>query len=155
MTVPRSLSIKVCRSQNVQPPSSPVRLPAPPQPPKIETLNIMCACTQPPTNTETIRVVSTEYYCNSAWASNSTAFGLKTLNNMGWKEAGSHGNPQHGMTTNLRPYCLSNNVGVGVTINLHGNPGWSKTNDNFGGVLEVLRREPQMGTTGNIILLQC
>ena len=52
------------------------------------------------------------------------------------------------MTKNLRAYRCSNNLGVGAHTNLHGNLGWSKTNDNFNGFLEALRREHQGGTIG-------
>ena len=51
------------------------------------------------------------------------------------------------MTTNLRAYHRSNNLGMGATTNLHIDSGWSKTNKNFGGVIEALRREHQWGNT--------
>ena len=37
---------------------------------------------------------------------------------------------------------------MGATTDLHGNSGWSKTNDNFYVILEALRREHQGGTMG-------
>ena len=45
-------------------------------------------------------------------------------------------------------YRCSDNLGVVVTNNLYSDSGWSKRNDNFGGVLEALRREHQGVTTG-------
>ena len=52
------------------------------------------------------------------------------------------------MIINLQTYCCSDHLFVWYTTDLHGNLGWSKTNDNFGVVLEALRREHQGVTTG-------
>ena len=39
---------------------------------------------------------------------------------------------------------------MGATTDLHGGSGWSKTNDNFGKVLEALRREHHRGVITKI-----
>ena len=51
------------------------------------------------------------------------------------------------MTTNVRVCPHSDNLEVGDTTNLHGDSGWLKTNDNFGGALEDSRRKHQEGRT--------
>ena len=66
---------------------------------------------------------------------------------MGWKEGDSLRKSLQGMTTNLRAFHLSNNVSVGANTDLPGDSGWSKTNKNFGGILKMLKREHQEGTS--------
>ena len=60
---------------------------------------------------------------------------------MGWKYSDGIDKFIQGTTTNLRAYRCSNKLGLGETTDLHGDSIWSKTNNNFGGVLEALRRE--------------
>ena len=103
---------------------------------------------QPPVRPRTITIVSVENDRNSAWASDSTAFGRKILSNMGWKEGYGIGKFWHGITTNLRSYCRPGNLSVGATTDLHQDSVWSKTNKNFGSILEALRRDHQGGTMG-------
>ena len=50
------------------------------------------------------------------------------------------------MTTNLQVYHCPNGLPIGDTTDLHVYLGWSKTNDNFGGVIMELMREHQGGT---------
>ena len=64
---------------------------------------------------------------------------------MVWKEGCGLGNFRQGMTTNLQVYNRSDNLVAGYTTDLHGYLGWSTTNNNFGGVIKVLRREHQGG----------
>ena len=42
---------------------------------------------------------------------------------MDWKNGNGLGKYRQVMTTNLRAYCLSNNLGVGATTDLHGDSG--------------------------------
>ena len=72
------------------------------------------------------------------------------LTKMECKEGGDLENSRQGMTTNLQAYLCSHNLGVGSITDLHGNSGWSETNNNFGGVLEALRRDHQVCTTGTV-----
>ena len=67
------------------------------------------------------------------------------LAKMVWKEGGSIGEYLQGMNTNLWEYWNSNILGVGATINLQGNSGWSKMNENFDDVFEALMNGHQWG----------
>ena len=49
-----------------------------------------------------MKIVAAEDDRNSAWASDSTAFGRKMLAKMGWTEGGSIENHRPEMNTNLR-----------------------------------------------------
>ena len=70
------------------------------------------------------------------------------LDKMVWKERYGLRNYRQGMTNNLLAYCRSDNLDVGATTDLNGNLGWLKTNGDFGGILEALRREHQGDMTG-------
>ena len=64
---------------------------------------------------------------------------------MGWKNGNGLGKCLQGTTINLRAYHRSNELGARETTDLHGDLGWSKTNDNVGRVLEALRRDHCVG----------
>ena len=82
-----------------------------------------------------MKIVVLEDDHNSTWTSDSAAFLRNMLAKMVWKEGVGIGNSWHGMTTNLKAYLNSNTLGVGATTNLHSDSDWSKTNDNFNGIL--------------------
>ena len=88
---------------------------------------------------ETMTILAAEDYLNSNWVSDSNYFGCKMLSKMGWKYGGGIVNYQHDMTTNIQAYLCSYALGMGDTTNLHVDLGRSKTNNNFGGLLEALR----------------
>ena len=67
---------------------------------------------------------------------------------MVWKEGGGLTNSRQGITTNLQAYFCSNFLSMGDNTNLHGHSGWSKTKENFDGVLKALIKEHQWGTVG-------
>ena len=70
------------------------------------------------------------------------------LAKMVWKEGGGLWKSLQGMTTNLQAYRSSNNLRVRVNTNLHGDLGWSKTNNNFSDIPKALGRDHQEGTVG-------
>ena len=70
------------------------------------------------------------------------------MTKMEWKEGDSIGKSQQGMNTKLQVYHHSDSLDMGNTTDLHGDLGWEKTNNNFGGVLEALRRYHQGGKMG-------
>ena len=123
--VHRYLYLSVCLSQNTWPTASPHQLPAPPKPPKVKHHTAReHSPTQQPTHPKTTTILAAEYNGKSSWGSDSTAFERKIMEKMVWKEGGGLGNYWQGTTNNLIAYCLSGDLCMVDTTDLHSNLGW-------------------------------
>lgn len=87
-------------------------------------------------------IVDTTDTRNSAWASDTSTFGRKMLDKMGWKGSGNGlGKNQQGTSTNLRVVRRAESLGIGAESDTFGGKGWNDTNAGFHGVLASLKRE--------------
>ncbi len=83
---------------------------------------------------------------NQQWASDKTSFGQRMLKKMGWTEGKGLGKNEEGTSTNLRAVKREENLGIGAKTDLFGDDGFSKTSNNFHGVLATLHAEHGNGS---------
>mmetsp|Transcript_3830 Transcript_3830/g.8619 ORF Transcript_3830/g.8619 Transcript_3830/m.8619 type:complete len:259 (+) Transcript_3830:291-1067(+) len=87
-------------------------------------------------------IVATKDTRNSAWASDTSAFGRKMLTKMGWKGGENGlGKNQQGTSTHLRAVRRAESLGIGAESDAFGEKGWQDTNAGFHGVLANLKKE--------------
>ena len=78
---------------------------------------------------------------NEAWANDKSAFGQRMLMKMGWSEGKGLGKNKQGTSSHLRAIRREEGLGIGAKTDTFGDDGFSKTSQNFHGVLAQLHAE--------------
>jgi len=86
---------------------------------------------------------------NAEWAKDKSAFGQRMLMKMGWSEGKGLGKNQQGTNTNLRAIRREEGLGIGAKTDTFGDEGFSRTSQNFHGVLANLQSEHGNGSSGD------
>jgi Pin2-interacting protein X1 len=93
-------------------------------------------------NAATMTIVSTADTRNSAWSQNTSSYGRKMLEKMGWKgDDHGLGKNQQGTTNNLRAIRRAESLGIGAETDAFGDKGWDNTSKGYAGVLASLQKE--------------
>ncbi|ETV88536.1 hypothetical protein H257_00105 [Aphanomyces astaci] len=77
---------------------------------------------------------------NKAWASDTSKFGYKMLEKMGWKAGQGVGKDLQGQATHVTIVKRTDGLGIGCSLKQAEVTGWSSTSSNFADVLAALNK---------------
>ncbi|ETW09252.1 hypothetical protein H310_01651 [Aphanomyces invadans] len=77
---------------------------------------------------------------NKAWASDTSKFGYKMLEKMGWKAGQGVGKDLQGQATHVTIVKRTEGLGIGCSLKQAEVTGWSSTSSNFADVLAALNK---------------
>ncbi|CCI41532.1 hypothetical protein ABG067_002082 [Albugo candida] len=77
---------------------------------------------------------------NMAWSSDTSKFGFKMLQKMGWIAGKGVGKHLQGNASHLKIKAKTNSTGVGCSLKQREEENWTETAQNFSKVLEILNQ---------------